>query len=205
MLAQKQNAMRFLQQENSRLQTDNEDLRQEVGQLRSILHALRSLYEISTQIDAETDVFRLLDRILELSLATIRARDGSLLLVDDESEELAFVVVHGSVRDKLSGFRIPIGEGIAGWVAQAGKPVIIHDVYQDHRFSTRIDQSFHFITRSMVCVPIIWQRKVRGVIQGLNKEHGEEFAQSDLTLLGVVAQLAASAIGKAEETITEDE
>lgn len=203
MLAQKSNAMRFLQQENGRLQADNEDLRLEVGQLRRILQALRRLYEISTQITSETDVFQLLDRILELALTTIRARDGSLLLVDDESEELAFVVVHGSVRDKLSGFRIPIGEGIAGWVAQEGEPVIIHDVYLDHRFSTRIDQSLNFITRSMVCVPIIWQGKVRGVIQGLNKEEGEEFVQSDLTLLGVVSQLAASAIGKAEETISE--
>ena len=118
---------------------------------------------------------------------------------------MSFVVVHGSVRDKLSGYRIPIGEGIAGWVAQEGEPVIIHDVYLDHRFSMRIDQSLNFITRSMVCVPIIWQGMVRGVIQGLNKEDGEEFLQSDLTLLGVVSQLAASAIGKAEETISEQD
>lgn len=197
--------LRFLQQENVRLQKENQELHAEVVLLREIIDALRALQEITASIDVDTNVYQLLDRILQSALVSIGASDGSLLLVDDEANELAFVVVYGAVRESLKGYRMPIGTGIAGWVAEHGEATIIPNVRLDPRFSEQVDRSFQFNTRSLVCVPMITDSKVLGVIQALNKANGEEFSKTDLTLLGVVAQLAATAIAKAEAVAPSEE
>jgi sigma-B regulation protein RsbU (phosphoserine phosphatase) len=144
----------------------------------------------------------LLDRILESALASISAKDGSLLLVDEETDELAFVVVLGDVREMLAGHRMALGEGIAGWVAANREPVMIGDAHFDPRFSPAVDRDFDFRTNSMLCVPIIYADNVLGVIQALNKMDGEDFNEGDLALLGVVAQLAAAAITNISKAVT---
>jgi signal transduction protein with GAF and PtsI domain len=175
--------LRFLQQENVRLQKENQEIHAELVVLREIIDALRALQEITATIDVDTNVYQLLDRILQSALVSIGASDGSLLLVDDEANELAFVVVYGAIRESLKGYRMPIGTGIAGWVAEHAEPTIIANVRMDPRFSEVVDRSFHFKTRSMVCVPIITGSKVFGVIQALNKVNGEEFTKLDLTFV----------------------
>jgi GAF domain-containing protein len=195
--------LRYLQSENIRLKDENKVLRQEVAMLNDVLEALRALQEVSATINADTDVLYLLDHILQSALASIGASDGSLLLTDEETNELVFVVVHGAVRGTLAGHRLPPGTGIAGWVAQHGTPVIAQNAHLDPRFSPEVDQVFHFQTRSIVTVPIIYGQRVLGIIQALNKVNGMVFTQADLTLLGVVAQLAAAAMSKAEAATLE--
>ncbi|HEX6384682.1 MAG TPA: GAF domain-containing protein [Anaerolineae bacterium] len=194
-------SLRFLKGESVRLKRENLELRQEVSMLHGVLDALRALQEVSTSIDTNTNILGLLDRILASALSSIDASDGSLMLVDEESDELVFVVVHGSVAGSLTGYRVPIGVGIAGWVAEHREAVIVPDVRFDPRFSFEVDQVFRFRTRSMVSVPIMYGDRLLGVIEALNKANGEKFNRADLTLLGVVAQLAATAMKKAE-TVT---
>ena len=191
----------FIQQENFRLQKENEDLQQEVVRLRLILRNLGNLNQMTLSFQPETNIVKLLDQILQAALVSIQAEDGSLLLVDEETQELSFVVVHGSVRAKLIGHRIPIGSGIAGWVAQKAESVVIPNVQTDPRFSPRIDQAFQFKTRSMICVPIVFMGRVLGVIQALNKVNRREFGSNDLLMINVVAQLAAAAISRAESVL----
>ncbi|MCB8950239.1 MAG: GAF domain-containing protein [Ardenticatenaceae bacterium] len=195
----------FLQQENIRLQKENERLQQEVVRLRLILRNLGNLNQMALSIHPETDIVMLLDQILQAALDSIQAEDGSLLLVDEETKELSFVVVHGSVRTKLVGHRIPLGVGIAGWVAQHAESVIVANVETDPRFSSRVDQAFHFKTRSLLCVPIVFSGRVLGVIQAINKANRKEFVNGDLLMLNVVAQLAAAAIARAESVLLGDE
>ena len=195
----------FLQQENIRLQKENERLQQEVVRLRLILRNLGNLNQMTLSIDSNTDVLALLDQILQSALDSIQAEDGSLLLVDEETKELSFVVVHGQVRSKLVGHRIPLGEGIAGWVAQHRESLIIGNAQTDPRFSPQTDQAYHFRTRSMICVPILFNGRVLGVIQGLNKANRKEFVGSDMMMLNVVAQLAAAAIARAESILLNEE
>jgi len=190
--------LHFLQQENIRLTDENSHLQDEVVRLRLILRNLGSLQELSMQIDARTDVMQLLDRIMKSALGSIGAEDGSLLLLDPDTNELVFVVVHGAVREKLTGHRVKMGEGIAGWVAQNRKPVIVPNAQLDQRFSPRTDKAFNFKTRSVLCVPILHDNEIKGVIQVLNKQNRQEFNDGDMLLLNVVAQLSADAIARAE-------
>ena len=189
--------IRFVQIENVRLQQENDELREENERLRSIVNGLQTLQSASGRIDEKTDVLRLLDLVLQLGLISINSENGSLLVVDDETNELVFVVVHGTVRESLRGHRIEAGQGVAGWVAQTGESVILDNARQDPRFSFEVDQTFDFFTLSLICVPIVYNERVLGVIQALNKTGDEPFGQSDVALLGVVAQMAAVAMHKA--------
>jgi GAF domain-containing protein len=189
--------LRFLQQENARLQDENRELREENQTLRQVLDALRALQDVSASVTPDTNPMGLLDRILHSALSTIQATAGSLLLLDEDGS-LVFTVVHGASRDELLNYRLPPGTGIAGWVAQHLEPVIIPDARLDPRFSPLVDDMFNFETRTMMCVPIATSRKVLGVINALNKIDGKEFTTPDLSLLAVVAQLAASAMERTE-------
>lgn len=199
------NSQRFVQQENKRLHQENADLRHELEAVYGILDALGALHEVTTTIDARTNVLSLLDRILASALAVIGSSDGSLLLIDNDANELVFVVVHGAVSDTLVNHRIPLGQGIAGWVAKNGRSLIIPNVRADPRFSAAVDKDFGFNTRSLLCVPINLVNRPMGVIQAVNKNDGEEFNRADLNLLGVVAQLAATALSKAEDAFKAEE
>lgn len=195
----------FIQQENIRLQKENERLQQEVVRLRLILRNLGNLNQMALAIHPDTDILGLLDQILQAALDSIQAEDGSLMLVDEETKELSFVVVHGAVRTQLVGHRIPLGIGIAGWVAQNAEAAIVANVQTDPRFSSGVDQAFHFKTRSLLCVPIIYTGRVLGVIQALNKSNRKEFVNADLLMLNMVAQLAAAAIARAERVLLGEE
>jgi GAF domain-containing protein len=195
--------IRFLQLENARLTEENHDLREEIETLRQVLDAMIVLQDISTSISSKTNILGLLDRILESALKAINATGGSLILIDEDTGELVFTVVHGSAREALLNYRLPRGTGIAGWVAQHFEPVIIPNARLDPRFSSTVDNLFHFETRTMMCVPIATSNRMLGVITALNKNNNREFTPTDLALFAVVAQLAATAMERAEHVTTE--
>lgn len=192
-------AIRFLKEEAKRLSDENRELRDELHALRESVHALSSLYAISQAITAETDVLKLLSDILDAAMAVLKASDGSLMLTDEASNELVFAVVRGTAADALRGYRLPAGQGIAGAVAASRQPEIVLDVRRDPRFYALVDETIGFKTRSMVCVPLaLDNQRVLGVIQVLNKTSDREFTQDDLDLMLVVAQLAVTAMHRAE-------
>lgn len=196
--------MRFVQEENVRLREENDRLRDEVSSLHLVLDSLRALYDIQSEIDEGTDLLDLLNHILVRALGTIGATDGSLLLRDEETGDLVFVVVHGSLGHRLLHHRIGADEGVAGWVATNRRPAVVLNPQYDARFSRSVDQTFQFETNSLICVPIIGNNEVCGVIQALNKQQGA-FNRDDLSLLGVVAQLAANALLKADAVLPQPE
>jgi diguanylate cyclase (GGDEF)-like protein len=121
----------------------------------------------------------------------------SILLINSQTGELTFTVVVGKNADKLRGLKLPPGEGIAGWVAESGQPVIAEDVSMDSRFCSRVDGYTGFTTKSIVGVPLLSNGKVFGVIELINKLNGEPFTPFELKVLTTVADFAAIAIEKA--------
>jgi sigma-B regulation protein RsbU (phosphoserine phosphatase) len=197
--------LRFLQLEVARLSDENRELKEELGVLRSSVRAISALQDIIERITPDSDVLILLDDLLASALAVVGASDGSLLLVDDETNELVFAVVHGEARDKLTGYRLPPGKGIAGWVAEHSKPLVVHDVRSDPRFYPKVDEAFGFHTRGLACVPIIDGDRVLGVLEAVNKNYDREFSDEDHDLLMVVASLSTIAISRAESLTEEAE
>jgi signal transduction histidine kinase len=128
--------------------------------------------------------------------AVLKVEAGSLLLVDEETEELVFQIALGEKAEGVKPFRLQMGQGIAGQVAQSGKPLKISDAQKDRRHYKAVDVTTDFLTRSILCVPMIFKGKVTGVIEIMNKLEGG-FTESDLTLLNSIATYAAIAIENA--------
>lgn len=197
----KDEAIRTLQTEVTRLRQENEVMRDELARLRASVRAIRVLQDLIEKLSPEIDVLTWIDDVLDSALKAVGAEDGSLILVDADSGELVFAVVHGDARTRLTGFRMPPGEGIAGWVAEYKVPDIVHDPRNDARFSSTIDEMLGFRTHSMVCVPLIAGDRVLGVIEALNKASDREFSPQDQDLMMVVAHLASMGIQRAESFV----
>lgn len=201
-----ENIAKVYREELKRLAEENRDLRESLNLVYDSVRAIASLHYASQHITADTDLLALLGKILDSSLAVLKASDGSLLLLDEPTGELVFAVVRGRLADALPGYRLPKGAGIAGWVVEHCEPQIITDVRGDTRFYSLVDESFGNTTRSMVCVPVCLDNgRTLGVIEILNKLSDREFSQDDLNLAMIVAQLAATAMRRAERVNEEVE
>jgi GAF domain-containing protein len=187
---------RYLKQEVTRLQEENKTLKEEVMSLRSLLDSLNALMEAIDAIDpASAEIMPMLDRILYNALDVLDADAGSLLVLDDDTQELVFVLAHGSVpRENLAGLRIPPGKGIAGWVAAHRKPSIVNNAPGDDRFYSGIDSRLEFRTNSILAVPIVGNNNVLGVIEVLNKRNGQPFGNTDQTLLLLLCRYAGEVL-----------
>ncbi len=186
--------LRFLQDENQRLQQDNQELDEENAALRGCLKSVRGLQQVIANLDTREQLQPLLDRIMYEALRVVDAADGSLILLDPDTDELVFVLVRGVLAAKLQGHRMRREQGIAGWVVEHREPVIANDIVQDERFSSTVDSTFQFRTQSLACVPLISRGIMLGVIEVVNKFSGQPFDARDLEMLTTLAPIAATAI-----------
>ena len=93
---------------------------------------------------------------------------------------------------RLDEIRLPIGKGIAGYVAETGEVLSIKDAYNDPRFNPEIDLATGYFTRNVLCAPLISiNGKTIGVIQLLNKCNNEDFDDYDIELLKAFCAQAA--------------
>ena len=157
---------------------------------------LALLNQVGQALSSTVDLEDVLTLIMERINAMLLVEAGSLLLIDDETEELVFQIALGEKAEQVKPLRLKIGQGIAGHVAEAGQPLLISDVRPDPRHRTAVDVPADFETRSVLCVPMIARGKLIGVIEIMNKQVGA-FTEGDQTLLSSIAGYAAVAIENA--------
>ena len=90
--------------------------------------------------------------------------------------------------------KVNIGEGLCGWVAKHKKPLISNDVQNDSRFLKQADKATGFRTRNILCVPLIYQQEILGVLNVLNSKHRQLFDREDEEILLSYAHLVSVAI-----------
>ena len=144
----------------------------------------------------------LLTHIVESAMQLSSADAGSLMLADMEKQELYFEVALGSKGRDVKKYTVKMGEGIAGWVAQNSKPIIVNDVGSDTRHLRKISNKIGYPTNTMMAVPLIVKGQCIGVVEVINKSDGNEFLQEDLEWLELFAGQAAIAIVNAKSLIT---
>ncbi len=192
--------LRSLREENRRLKDKTQNLQTEMDRLRQIIHSLNMLQYNIDAITPDTDVLALIYNILSAAIEAIGSSDGSLLLLDTDTEQLVFVDVIGKSREQLIGFRIPFDEGVAGWVLTNKSPTIVPNVRHDVRWSPRVDEAIGFHTAALICVPLLDGERPLGVIEVLNPFSKGTFRVEDLDILSLVARLASLALVRAEMT-----
>lgn len=166
---------------------------------------LELIYEVSKKVGSVSRMTQLLEKTIKMTQQTLNASASSVLLYGDNDRELFFEVASGPVGKALRRVRVSTQSGVAGWVARNGKPLIVNDVNRDKHFDRIIDEITGFVTRSIICVPLMVHRKVMGVIQVINKRDGSDFNEQDLEAVVSVAATAAMAIEntKLHQTILE--
>ncbi|MFN8457374.1 MAG: GAF domain-containing protein [Anaerolineae bacterium] len=178
-----------------------------VGQLAALMADLETsqqrlnqvgvFHEVGQALVTTFDLNKLLSDTMQLAANVIDAGAASLMLIDEEKQELVFEVSHGSSGPMLRQQRIPLDEGIAGWVARNGYPVIVNDARTDPRFSHRVDVRTGFLTQSIAAVPLKIKGRVIGVLEVLNKYSGDGFTDEDIRMMSSIAAQAAIAIENA--------
>jgi len=194
------NHLAVVQSENTRLKDENQSLREELHSLREFVRALTDLTQKADHIDSDDELLPLLHVILQHALDLLSAPDGSLALIDEEKNELVFVIVLGALSSDLTGYRIPADEGIAGWVMKHREPTLVPDVRRDTRFFANIDEEFKFNTQSILAVPLIGEGKVFGVVEALNSPGDDPFSENDMSLLTLFCRFAGEALANIERT-----
>jgi Nif-specific regulatory protein len=135
-----------------------------------------------------------LDDIVETAANVMRAQAASLFLLDEERNELIFEVALGEKADSVRHFRVPVGRGIAGYVALTGQPIAVADAIQDPRFASEIGKAIGYVPKTILCVPLYLNGRVTGVLELLDKAGGTPFSSADMELLVRFANLAALAL-----------
>lgn len=153
-----------------------------------------TLMELSTVLNSTLQFSEVLRRTVEAATRLMECEVGSLLLLNQECDELVFEVALGERGREVKEIRLKVGEGIAGWVAKTGKPAIVNDVRRDPRFLRRVDARTHFVTQNMICIPVRSRDRIIGVLQAINRVSAGPFTLEDQRLFESLARQVAIAI-----------
>jgi len=141
-----------------------------------------------------------LDQVLVIVLEEVRQLLGvvacSAWLIDAETKELVCRQAIGPRSERVRGWRLSPGEGLAGWTARSGESLIVPDVLADERHFKGVDQQTELPLRSILTVPLQVRQDVIGVLQLVDAEV-DRFGSADLALLEPLASSAASGIENA--------
>jgi two-component system, OmpR family, phosphate regulon sensor histidine kinase PhoR len=153
--------------------------------------------DISFALTSTLSLQKIYEQLIDPVRRTLIVESISVGLIDPTSGDITFVqTLLGPLFESLPTIRVRRGQGIAGWVAEHGQPVIINDVYSDRRFFATIDRQSGFRTNSMVCIPLQVEERMIGILQAINKKSGD-FNEHDLRLLQAIGGPLAAAIENA--------
>ena len=156
---------------------------------------LHALVRLSSVINSSLDINEVLERSMRFVEEMMDAEASSIFELDAERDELAFRVARGDAEAKTKEIRMKMGEGVVGWVARSGEPLLVPDTSREERFSDKVDRHTGFRTRSLVALPIRNRGRIVGVLEVLNKRGPLPFDEEDVAVL----TLAANQIGVAIE------
>lgn len=159
---------------------------------------LRSLAEASAAINSTLELDTVLNQIAQSAAEVMQAQASSVLTYDRRTNKLIFSAAVGERGSALIGKAFDADLGIAGHVLQTGEPANIDDVSSNPDFFKGIDEQSHFETRGLLAAPMIYHEEIVGVIEVLNRKDNSSFDESDIELLKVFANLAASSARNAQ-------
>jgi K+-sensing histidine kinase KdpD len=155
---------------------------------------LNMLIEASKIVNSAIEIDKLLGLILDAASRSIDADRGTLYLLDYATGELWSKVAQGN---NIVEIRLPVGKGLAGYVAKTGEVVNITDAYKDPRFNPEIDKKSGYKTHNVLCMPMKDKDgKIFGVFQFLNKREGP-FGPGDESFIDALSVHASIALENA--------
>lgn len=162
------------------------------------LDRFQTLIEINALINSDfSDLRAVLQRIVESAMRLTEGAASSLLLLNPDNQKLYFEIALGSKGPQVQEFSLDLGEGIAGWVAQHNRSLIVNDTDSDPRHHRDIPRKIGYSADSILAVPMRVKQRCIGVIEIINKRNNQLFNDDDLQWLEIFANQAAIAIQNA--------
>ncbi len=165
-----------------------------LSEIEEKVERLALLSQLGQILNSTLDHKEIRRRATEAATRLMKAETGSLLLVDEGKRQLYFEVALGDREEDIKMIPLSFGEGIAGWVAQNGTPVIVNSPRKDPRFFKGVDERTEFKTRNIICVPVRVKEKIVGVLEAVNKQEKGGFNKNDLSLFISLADQVAIAL-----------
>jgi GAF domain-containing protein len=159
--------------------------------------ALQRLIDITASLNSTLELDTLLGLVMQSATELLDGEACSLLLVDDATGDLVFEKTTRAGEEDLPGTRVPAGQGIAGWVAEHGRTLVVADPRSDDRFYGGIDEASGIATRNILAVPLKVKDRVIGVVEVTNKRGDGGFTPDDEAIAEALTNQAAIAIDNA--------
>lgn len=157
--------------------------------LNKRLLELSLLYEFEKKISSEKNHQKLGFWVLDKLLEYLDAKSGTIYLIDEKEENLYALAARGIPEESIKTLSLKIGDGVAGWVAQEKKKLLIQNLDYDPRYKK--DMGFVFESKSLITVPLATEQDIIGVISINNKNSGFAFNHNDLHMLEAISNRLA--------------
>ncbi|MEM7134733.1 MAG: GAF domain-containing sensor histidine kinase [Chloroflexota bacterium] len=156
------------------------------------------LYLIAQELTSTLNLTTVLNQTTQMAASVLGAQASTLFEVDHTNQELIFMIPKGAAASVLQAERMPIDQGVVGWVATHGKSIIVNNTDESELFdSDLIDSQTGFKTQNILCVPLRLQERTIGVLEVLNKEAPNGFTVEDEQWLVTMGNQVAIAFDNA--------
>jgi sigma-B regulation protein RsbU (phosphoserine phosphatase) len=185
--------------EKGSLQETVDYLKHEMQALKRQADFFSNLIDMSVILTSTFDLDELIRRVLEFSQRVMVSEASSVMLYNEESGLLECRRALGKVGRRLERkFTLEVGCGIAGWVAQHQNSVVVPDVSKDKRFYSGVDKKTGFVTKSILCAPLVVHGKMLGVVEVVNRKDGKKYTKEDLRLFETFCRGVAVSVQNAQ-------
>ncbi len=160
-------------------------VREKTEDLKKRIGYLEALQKVTVLLSSSLNLEDVLDNVIEQGLAVMEAEAGTVWLVDRDTGDILPFVAIGPRAEGIKGLRLRRGEGIAGKVVATGESLLVSDVTRDPAWASRFDQQSGFVTRSILCIPLIAKEEAIGCLQLINKSSSKELFTTQDEELGL--------------------
>jgi putative nucleotidyltransferase with HDIG domain len=158
---------------------------------------MKMLLQCSGILNSTLQEDKIFAMVMDMSKTLLGAEASSLFVISPDGKQLYAKTARGQKGEIIQGIALKLGNGIAGWVAKFGKPLLVPNVIKSKYFNPVYDKKSGFITKSIICVPIRTKDKLIGCLEVINKKDGKEFTKEDQSILSALADQIAIALQNA--------
>ncbi|HEX9798390.1 MAG TPA: GAF domain-containing protein [Anaerolineales bacterium] len=146
------------------------------------------LRELQQALNHADSLSALLERSLQLTVESVGARSGSIIVFNESGDILDGVVAYAGHTQRTSHAALagPVRDGLAGWVYRTGQAALVEDTRSDHRWYRNPWEQSEDVPRTAISVPLLAGERVLGALTLVNPNK-QRFSEADLALLSAIA------------------